>query len=294
MEKQACRKEDSVQFNLQFIRHTEKTRSKDEYPLTKEGQNKAKELWEVLWCSVVASSPVERAQLTASYLSNPQAENDLGFEEHQEIKRKNRSPRVRTVKEIWFNMWRPWDAFYDDCMNAYKNNALSRFYIEESDKYLEKNPTLSTYTTVAWNFAELILKYCKMRHYADHMKNSNQLENFNISKEINRLFVSHGWTLEFLLYKVIEDKEWREWLLKFIEENHLEMQVNYLEWYNVKITKWEEKNEDGTFKNKIEIEFRGETYEITEDFLQRLVDDRDRLIGKKKPEETSSEDESKE
>lgn len=290
MEKQACRKEDSVQLNLQFIRHTEKTRSKDEYPLTNEGQNKAKELWEVLWCRVVASSPVERAQLTASYLSNPQAENDLGFEEHQEIKRKNKSPRVRTIKEIWFNMWRPWDAFYDDCMNAYKNNALSRFYIEESDKYLEKNPNLSTYTTVAWNFAELILKYCRIRNYADDMKNwekqgwfrtmdkDGNMKKFNISKEVNRLFVSHWWTLEFFLYKVIEDKEWRDWLLKFIEENHLEMQVNYLEWYNVKIN-----------KDKIDVEFRGKTYEITQDFLEKLVKERDELIGKNTPEEVSKE-----
>lgn len=280
MNNQPCTSEDSVNINLKFLRHAEKTKNKDEYPLTIQWQKTAKELWEILWCTVVASSPVERAQLTASYLSNPNAENNLGFKEHQAIKRENNAPRVRTVKEIWFNMWKSWDAFYEDCMAAYKNNALSRFYIEESDKYLEKDPMLSTYTTVAWNFAELILKYCEMRNKADDIRDRKQLKNFNISKEVNRLFVSHGWTLEFLLYKVIEDKEWREWLLKFIEENHLEMQVNYLEWYNVKITKWEE-NEDGTFKNKIELEFRGKKYEITEDFLNKLVNDRDELLGKK-------------
>lgn len=84
---------------------------------------------------------------------------------------------------------------------------------------------------------------------------------------IERLCVSHSWVLELLLLKVIEKQEWwKEWVMRFIKDNGLEKGVWFGEWYNILV-----------YGDKLQLEFRGVRYDLSNEFLKGLVDERNRL-----------------
>ena len=231
--------------HLKIIRHGDKKGSE----LTETWKKHASNL--NLPNCIAYASDFTRAKLTAYFATNPGIENFKKTLEDFE-----RDPTVRKVRHD-DRLGYSWEGiFYDKAIEAGNWWKYCTFVID-SDKYFQ-NEDDSTYTKVAWDFAEIILEYCKIRDYA-----VNKWWVPQIQKEFNRLLVSHQWVLELIMFKLIEQNEWREGLEKFIKENHLEWWVDFCEWIDVYI-----------YKNHIKLKFRNYEYNITKKFLNNLIKER--------------------
>lgn len=239
--------------HLKFIRHGEK----DWEELSETWKRHASSL--NLPDTIAYASDRTRTQLTAYFATNPDIKDfEMTLEDFEKNSGKFR--KVRIDKKIWYS-WQ-WE-FYTKAMEAGSKWKYCAFVID-SDKYFQ-NKDDSTYTKVAWDFAEIILKYCKIRDYAI---NKGRLP--KTPKEFNRLLVSHQWVLELIMFKLIEKNEWREWLKNFIKENHLEWWVDFCEWIDIYI-----------YEDNIKLKFRNQEYVVTEDFLKELIKDRNELYNQK-------------
>lgn len=275
--------------------------------------------------------------------------------------------KVHEIWALWYDLWPESSEFYQKNMQADDQWKYFEFLVCESDNYLKDNENYSTYSKVAWDYAEELLRYITIRDrlltrkldpskrwmdltekngldssitYIDNDWNILLLEEFEDEKEdwqkkyelvryeykddnndteenrrstdrvviktfenedsksfvdycknnwirakikkwlkpweepsaekvndIKRLFVSHSWVLELLLLKVIEKQEWwKEWVLRFINDNNLQKGVWFLEWYNISM-----------YGDTVQLEFRGVKYDLSNKFLKDLVDERDRL-----------------
>ena len=245
-------KESSI--HLKFIRHGEKD------------WDNLSEIWKKhassldLPNTVAYASDKTRTQLTAYFATNPDIKDfKKTLEDFENNSGKFR--KVRINKKLWYDGNA---EFYGKAIEAASKWEYSTFVID-SDKYFQDEND-STYTKVAWDFAEIILNYCKIRDYA-----MDRWRLPKVSKEFNRLFVSHQWVLELIMFKLIEQNEWREWLENFIKENHLEWWVDFCEWIDVYI-----------YKDRIKLKFRNHEYSMDEDFLKNLINERDELYKKNK------------
>lgn len=278
---------------LEFFRHDEKLKGHSQQPedklsdeeirITKAWKQHAREVWKekkIRSKAVGYSSPRKRAQETLYHTLNfPWIAPDASLEEIKEILPnfpKNEIHSIRIDKHLDFYFWEDGktDAekqAINEVYEAYNSKKYIYFIFDKSDNWLVKlkDKNISSYSKCAGDIAEMILRYYNLKDAwtkkIDRMKKNIEIKSW----EIQRLFCTHAWVLELFLMKVIEKQRGREAVRQFIEHYWFWNGFGYSEWYSIVIT-----------QNGATLNFKDESFEISEELLKDIIKDRDDLYAK--------------
>lgn len=169
-------------------------------------------------------------------------------------------------------------AFYE-VYGQKENNRTLLWQLKESDNLvleLAKHATqeekeglkkVSTYKRLAGDMAEMIHRYLKG---LDKLKNVRKDEPF----DLDILMGTHSQNLECFLMRLIERKEGREGLDKFLKElPSLKGFVDFSEGIDVDISEVE--TDENPQKKHLRISFRGKSWDVTPEDLETMIYERD-------------------
>jgi len=269
---------------LEFFRHDRKESGPDDFriPLNLEGRRnavvKGKERRSGAKRALAYSSPRDRTKETAlrNVVANePWVTEDMDLQAlTNEIQARQKVGRKIIVSDSLDFVDQTEDPrFTKESDRRYdETQDWIRFFVEDSDKLVVdlKDDQDYSYSRLAGNIAELILKYVKMYPVVERVlsKPASQKDRPD-TKEMQRFFASHQSVLESFLLKVIDKMEGREAARDFIEAMPDKNGFDFDEGFSVLI------NND----KDVTIRYRDQEWLVPVRVLEEIVHDKDELLA---------------
>jgi len=283
---------------LEVFRHDDKgsnTTANPDYtidkilPLSKEGREHASEIGKEKnphpETAIAYGSPRDRTVETALrqlFANEDIITEDLSLKEINALAANNLSlgKKYNTTELLDFS-YAGNKKFLETSNNRFKEKQdLLVWHLEESDRIVEENKDKksTSYSRLAGNVAELILKY--FHGYSRWKKivddNPNKYKSFG--NELQRFMGTHQGVGEAFLMKVIEKTSGKDAVYKFINSLESKNGFKFGEGYSLIIG--EAKDNDNNNIKKISINFNDKQFFCDETVLKEIIDDREILNQK--------------
>lgn len=283
---------------LEFFRHDAKEKPTTSGPrpddekvrLTAEGRKHAtgagKQKRPQADMAIAYGSPRERSietSLRHMLADEDSITDDMTLEEIKEEIRKH--VKVGSKQKVTQNLNFNFDGseeYHDAYYRHYLQDRDSlRFFVNESDNFVNRvmDAQSTSYSRAAGNIAELVKRYFKVLPNWEHIteKSKKKEEYQQKGNELQRFFGSHQGVPECFLLKIIEKNEGRQAALDFIENLEDKNGFEYSEGFSLVI----KKAGDGIVGI---LKLGNKEWQVDEDVLDQLIQERDDLNEKFKPE----------
>lgn len=212
-------------------------------------------------------SPRERSLETAlrQMLSEQPELEEKSFDEIKESVTNGKIKKYLTTPLLDYNFES--NEKYREAIDEHYFNKkdMVSFLYHDSDNLAKElgDDTLTTYSRQASNVAKLINKYVNiLPHWKQLAGESDKYTNFQ--NELQRFMGSHGGILESFLMKVIDKKEGRDAVEKFINSLSDKNGFGYSEGYSVII-------EDKDNKPAVNITYKDKSWTVDQKFLVEMI-----------------------
>jgi hypothetical protein len=165
--------------------------------------------------------------------------------------------------------------FKDSTREHFLNKKdLLVWYLEESDNLIrtEKDNISTSYSRLAGNVAELVLRYVDMYPNWQRVASEHPEKYSKFNNELQRLFGTHQGVSEAFLMKILEKTKGRDDVYKFIDSLKSKNGFSYSEGSSIIIA-----GSDVDSRKQITIKIGDEEIAIDDELVRQIMSDRDEL-----------------